>query len=55
MRSFVLKVRRPAPPSELGIMLATGLRKHPDGREGTYDDNHTEADNVLAWMQKILS
>lgn len=44
MRSFVLKERRPAPPSELGIMLATGLRKHPNGREGTYYYNNKELD-----------
>lgn len=34
-RSFLLKLRRLAPPLELGNMLATGLRKKPDGRETT--------------------
>lgn len=36
-RSFLLKLRRLASPPELGNKFATGLRKKPDGREGTCD------------------
>lgn len=33
--SFLLKLRRLTPTSEFGNILATGLRKKPDGLEGT--------------------
>lgn len=45
IRSFLLKLRRAAPPLELGNMLATGLRKKADGRDNTWNDQYDMLNN----------